>query len=370
MKIKFLQGDDIISKSKEQMEQWISSGVEGVMILSCDKNAIEKEEYDAIIPKDFPVFGGVFPQIIYENKNYDQGILLVGLPHKPEIKIIENISDLNVSFDEVLDEDILDHDYKTMFVFVDAFSNRIGGLISGLFNSYGLEINFIGGGAGSLEMIQKPCVFTNQGVLEDAAVLASISNTSSIGVKHGWEDLSGPYKVSHSEGNTIHMLDNRPAFDIYKNIVEKDVGKTIDAENFFEVAKAYPFGISKIGAEKVVRDPIVLGENGELVCVGEVPKNAFVHILKGKPENLIKASHQALDIANTSCNSDRSVTFFIDCISRVLFLGDDFQEELNVVNENDALLFGALTLGEIANNGSEYLEFFNKTAVVALINEL
>ncbi|HEY8905633.1 MAG TPA: FIST C-terminal domain-containing protein, partial [Rhodoferax sp.] len=63
----------------------------------------------------------------------------------------------------------------------------------------------------------------------------------------------------------------------------------------------------------------------------------------------------------------RESLFFIDCISRVLFLGPDFPKEMVAVNTGQPLI-GALTLGEIANNGSDFLEFFNKTAVVGLID--
>ena len=63
----------------------------------------------------------------------------------------------------------------------------------------------------------------------------------------------------------------------------------------------------------------------------------------------------------------------VDCISRVLFLEDKFEEELNNVSSaikkdfSDAEISGALTLGEISSyNG--YLEFLNKTLVVGLFS--
>ncbi|MEI7446985.1 MAG: FIST C-terminal domain-containing protein, partial [Burkholderiales bacterium] len=58
---------------------------------------------------------------------------------------------------------------------------------------------------------------------------------------------------------------------------------------------------------------------------------------------------------------------FIDCVSRVLFLGDAFDRELRSVVRDDVPTIGALTLGEIANAGRSFLEFHNKTAVVALM---
>ena len=59
---------------------------------------------------------------------------------------------------------------------------------------------------------------------------------------------------------------------------------------------------------------------------------------------------------------------FIDCISRVLFLEKDFEKELAAVYDPKYPLFGALTIGEIANNKHDYLEFYNKTSVVGSFN--
>jgi hypothetical protein len=56
-----------------------------------------------------------------------------------------------------------------------------------------------------------------------------------------------------------------------------------------------------------------------------------------------------------------------DCISRALFLEDRLGEELAAA-AGGGDLFGAMTLGEIANSSRAYLEFYNKTAVVALLS--
>ena len=64
----------------------------------------------------------------------------------------------------------------------------------------------------------------------------------------------------------------------------------------------------------------------------------------------------------------------IDCISRILFLEDEFQIELNEIikvlraKHNNISISGALTLGEISSYGKGYLEFYNKTCVVGLFN--
>ena len=45
---------------------------------------------------------------------------------------------------------------------------------------------------------------------------------------------------------------------------------------------------------------------------------------------------------------------------------DEFQQELDIVTKESDNLIGAMTLGEIANTGKEYLEFYNKTAVIGV----
>ena len=94
-----------------------------------------------------------------------------------------------------------------------------------------------------------------------------------------------------------------------------------------------------------------------------------MHVLHGEAESLLAAAATTVEKAKASFGSARpelAVRMFIDCISRVLFIGDDFVHELEAVDRGEPL-FGALTLGEIANSGHEYLEFFNKTSVMAVI---
>jgi hypothetical protein len=254
-----------------------------------------------------------------------------------------------------------------MFIFVDGLSTGIGGLIEVLFNQFGLEINYIGGGAGSLTLRNQPCIISNLGLLQDSAVLALTELPSSIGVAHGWKPISDAFKVTEAKGNRIITLDWRPAFEVYREVVEKHSGLSFHLMPFFDIAKAYPFGIAKLDAEMVVRDPMQ-EDLGELVCVGEVPQGAFVHILYGRPDTVIEAAGHALKLAQLDYAGGKpGLMLFVDCISRVLFLGEDFHQEINAVASEEIPMVGALTLGEIANNGREYLEFYNKTSVIGLL---
>ncbi len=347
--------------------------VKSVLIMACDENDFTKDSIDHTLKKSSKeVFGGIFPEIIYYKEKLSKGTIFAGLTKEANIVEITNLSDLESDFESELEKKAEKiSESKTLFVFVDGLAKRISSLIEALFNTYGLGYNYIGGGGGSLSFIQKPCIFSNNGLLMDSAVIVGMDINSGIGVNHGWETISRAYKVTESDKNVIKTLDWEPAFQVYRKDVEKHSKKKFTDTNFFDIAKGYPFGLSKIGTEKIVRDPISLGEDDSLICVGEVPEGGYINILFGEEESLVRAAHDALlsskDAFGPSTGS--KTTLFIDCISRVLFLGDNFGKELEVVHEDNVPMIGALTIGEIANSGSDYLEFYNKTSVIALLED-
>ena len=59
----------------------------------------------------------------------------------------------------------------------------------------------------------------------------------------------------------------------------------------------------------------------------------------------------------------------MDCISRFLFLAERFDDELAAYDHEEVPVIGTLSMGEIANHGQEYLEFYNNTSVVAVLSE-
>ena len=369
MKIEYFPSTEIEALEKQLSVFASDSEIQCIQLLACDANNYSPAKLDPVLRSvDTAIFGGIFPAVIFNKRKYDTGFVLAGFKTAPVINVLENLSSPDIKMDEeIMKFAKLYAESKTLFVFVDGFSERINAFIESLFTIFGLQQNYLGGGAGSLSLQQKPCLLTNQGVKQDCAILTGIPLESGIGVKHGWESISGPYKVTLAEKTVIKELDFKPAFDIYREAVEKHSGKSFTPDNFFDIAKGYPFGINKIDAEKVVRDPLSVGKDHSLICVGEVEAGSFVDILSGKNETLIDAAAQAMQTALLNKNgAPEHCIFFADCISRVLFLENDFNTELEAVlsNYSEVPLYGALTIGEIANNGKEYLEFYNKTSVI------
>jgi len=348
--------------------------IKSLLIFSCDGNQFSPETVNPVLTRiGLPVFGGIFPAIIYAGEKLELGSLVVGFHTDVNVVIIDGLSDVQADYVSQLDDNIKDlGNIKTVFSFVDGFSRRINAFVNSMFTVLGLECNYLGGGAGSLSMMQKPCLFTNDGLVQDKAVLALLAIPSGVGVSHGWQSISGPYRVTEADHNLIRTLDWKPGFAVYQDAIMTHSKTRITEDNFFNIAKSYPFGIAKLDSERIVRDPVKIMDDGAIMCVGEVPEGSFVDILHGNVQSLIKAAGRAgeLSVESYPGRSENAFRVFIDCISRVLFLGDRFEEEINAVWDRTQVLFGACTIGEIANSGSGFLEFYNKTAVVGILEAM
>lgn len=336
--------------------------VQGLMLLVADGCLPDVDRVDQVLQEVVtPVFGGVFPQVLYQGECHTDGIVVAGLSVEPAVSVVPDLSDPGTSFEQHLPGTVPEG--GTAFVLVDAFSTRVEEFVSQLFTTYGVNATYLGGGAGSMDMEQRPCLLTDDGVLEDAALFATVDVSTSVGVRHGWEEIAGPLRVTGADGPRLSELNGEPAFSVYRRIVEDDAGTTIETDDFFDVAKMYPFGIRRLDGEMIVRDPFEVTDDGTLTCFGAVSEDAFLHVLKGREQSLVDAAGEAYSEA-ASKNDSGDVLFF-DCISRVLYLEDAFGRELDAVGGAGSPQLGALTLGEIANDGEGHLDYYNKTAVVA-----
>ncbi len=335
----------------------------------------EKEIIPALIEQlnkmDLAFFGGIFPNLIHGTEKKEKGLLLKVIPTITEPILIKDIHQDNIQLPEILNQLPKDNKQLSALLFVDGLAPNISIFLERLYNHLGNSFKYIGGGAGSLSLEQQPCLFNKDGFFENAAILCPSSLQANIGIQHGWETIYGPMIATKTDKNTVIELNWQKAFDIYKEVIAQHDERKFEDDNFFDIAKGYPFGMFKENAEAVVRDPISVNEEGHLICVGEVPENSILHILKGQKDNLINAASLAAKKCQPDMINNPFQPIVFDCISRVLFLEDNFSEELQAIkkelpSENDTI--GALTLGEIASHGHGYIEFFNKTIVVGLLH--
>ena len=342
---------------KEFQENFLTK--EGTFLLlvaeECDFSYTQLQE------SSLQCYGAIFPEIIYGKNHYKTGLIVVELATKP--LCIENIGDTHKiqQYKQELEEK------TSLFVAIDGLSDSIDSFLFSLFEVINEECLLFGGGAGKMTLQQENVIFTPDGIYKDAALLVDLKSKISLGVKHGWEQLKGPFVATSSRKNILDKIDYNNAFDTYREVVENDSGVKFTKDNFFELSKSYPLGIITLDNEVIVRDPIMM-HDGSLVLVGAMPQNSVISILKGKKENLLLAAKDAAQVALAEQKSP-DLIFMVDCISRVLYLEDAFDEEIASVKKitGDRPLLGVLSLGEIANSSKNYIDFYNKTCVVGAL---
>ena len=350
---------------------------EALLVLVAEKDAPDLEALaDGLRERVDRFFGGLFPAVTDGHRKRDSGFVALAVPLLGEPCLVRDLSSapgLPRALGDALGE-VGPGRKPTAFTLVDGLSAGIEPFLRRIYDELGNSVAYLGGGAGSLSLEQRPCVFSAEGVFADAALVALSPQTCSLGVRHGWLPIAGPLVATRTHRNRIEQLNWEQAFPVYRRIVEADSRRPFRRDRFFELAREYPFGLFRDEQETVVRDPIQVDEDGALVCVGSVPENSVLHIMKGVPERLIEAAAEAARDAARPRPGRMMQSLLIDCISRAIFLGERFEDELDAVRAALAATgapapVGALTLGEISCRGDGYLEFYNKTAVVGVLHE-
>lgn len=352
------------------LQKTADDGAKSIMVLSADSDAYTAAALDPILTSlSVPVFGGVFPCVIFEGRVHETGSIVIGLNQALSTHVLSGLSDPHTDFIQQLEALSDDHQFgETLFVVVDGFGLRISALFQDLYEIFGQHHAFLGGGAGSLRLTRKPCIYSNQGLLEDVALLVDFPFIKSIAIEHGWEAMAGPFVVTSAQNTTVEAIDFSPAFDVYKSVIETSEPVSFDKTDFFDIAKNFPVGMTRYGGDFVVRDALSV-DHGAINFVGEIPENQEIYVLRGNNRQLIEA---AIRCAHSASESEQgpimSLTF--DCASRWLYLQDDFQKEIDSIAAefpSNCNNIGVLCAGEVAGNGQCALEFHNKTVTIGAV---
>lgn len=346
---------------RQLFEQVMLDKPRAVMLLCCDEDIDFKTLFDPFLKAiDVPVFGGIFPALLMDKQTLEKGVVAVGLNVDVNVKVKRKLADAQQN-----ENTFVDAGGKSMLVLVDGLSRNIDYTLNQLFEKVGSRSVIFGGGAGSLSFEQKPCLLTNDGVICDAMVTIEMNDKWDVAIGHGWDVLEGPFLANKVDDTIIQELNFEPAMDVYRRVIEAHDGRKFADHDFFDIAKAYPFGLQKLDNDLLVRDPVTyVGK--DLVCVGNIPEGSMLYILKGYIPNLINAAVNAID--TNQFNGAQKHALMFDCIGRKLFMDEKSNCEIEQIKEHvgpDCSVLGAFALGEIASLSNGTISFHNKTAITA-----
>jgi hypothetical protein len=304
-----------------------------------------------------PVFGGVFPSVIFGTDVLEVGHVVLGLASRARIGLVQGLSDVEFAAEAAVAAAVDATDpHGTTFLFVAGGAQRIEGVLRSVYDHLGADRCYLGGGCGVLDDLDRPSVVSPEGIHRDALVVASVREPSSVAVALGWRPVAGPFTVTASAGTLVRELDFAPASDVFhEHLRRRDDGRA-------GPAPARALGVSSLTGELVVRDVIGASDTG-LSCVGEVPSFGRVYLLEGDAPQLVAAAAEGA----RSLESVPGPRLVLDCVSRVGVLGSSVIDELRALRgaTGAASTAGAWTVGEIAGGQGQPIAFLNKSLVVA-----
>ncbi|HFU74405.1 MAG TPA: hypothetical protein ENK65_02505 [Helicobacteraceae bacterium] len=304
--------------------------------------------------------GSLVPHIITNNTLHESGILEIIFD--PEEAVTFHLFDMSKPLQKKFKEN------STLIMFADALTQRFE-LFTEALNATLTTQSLFGSGVGSRSFIPMPVIFEKDTLFAEHVLIAEIDNNIQVGVQHGWEPLYGPLVVTKTEGTIIKEINHEPAYKLYARTLQEMANVTLKKDDFFNVAKAYPLGIlSYAESEFVVRDPLGPTDDEGLLLINSIPENETVYIMQGQAHNLINSAQENASL--TLKSTQNWINLLFDCISRVLYMENEFEKELQAIStaSDDTPCVGITSLGEITNVGFESVKIFNKTNLLGVIN--
>ncbi|MDP2827668.1 MAG: FIST N-terminal domain-containing protein [Sulfuricellaceae bacterium] len=319
--------------------------------------------------------GGIFPALITPQGFSGEGVWLLRLDEMvpafllPELnvgepeaakKIAKAVESALAAFDASAAK-------PTLYLIFDGLIPNISTILDGLYLRLADRVNYAGANAGSETFQPMPCAFDGERIIDNGVLGVLLPGNATTILEHGYPAPGRVMTATSTEGNRILSIDWRSAFDAYQEIIKAEYGIDLTRENFYQYAVHFPFGILRTSDEVVVRIPVALADDGSLFCVGEVPENAMLVLLRAPTADAghcITHLAKEIDAANGPLLNRRLLTFY--CAGRHMHLGEDAARELAELNVQTgaAIMAGALSLGEIGSTHEWGYPMFHNAALV------
>ncbi|WP_412478678.1 FIST signal transduction protein [Azonexus sp. IMCC34839] len=324
-----------------------------------------------------PLLGAIFPALISDAAFVTSGIWLLRVPQMPPHFLLEDMDappfDAGQRMGEAIKSALRhsgDHEAQhVLFMIFDGMLPAIGSALINLHTTFDRQLPCSGINAGSETFQPMPCLFDNTRLLGNAVIGMILPENTRFAVEHGYPVAKTIMRATSTLGNRIDKIDGRPAMTVYQEVIKAEFGIELTHQNFYDYAVHYPFGVVT-ALDVLVRIPVAFDEDGSIFCVGEVPPNSVLRLLRAPTlaeSNCV--DRLAVDLkapGHQTPGGQNILTFY--CAGRRMHFGEESAYELaNLQAATGAhQLIGALTLGEIDSSHDLHIPRFHNASVVCL----
>lgn len=267
---------------------------------------------------------------------------------------------------------VQDAPHRVLLLLTDGLAGDQQEIVRGAYATLGAGTRLVGGCAGDGLRMQQTHQLHGDEVLTDAVVTAGIGSQAplGIGVEHGWRPVGARLLVTASNGSRVLRLDDRPALDVYLDVVGAPEEARRDRDAFTRFAMTHPLGLERRAGTEVRFISGADFDDRSLQCIANVPQGELAWVMEGDEQSVLDATDTACGAALDQLDGSDPVGLLVfDCIARRGVLGEGgIDQEVMRIRERfpTAPLAGFYTYGEFARvEGTR--GFHNQTLVVLAV---
>lgn len=271
---------------------------------------------------------------------------------------------------------------KLFILLPDGMTGNGAAIVEGVQSVLGKNFPIIGGSLGDDYRFEKTYEYYQDQVLTDSVVGLGLWGDFSygFGIKHGWETVGLPMKVTKAKGTLLQEVNGKPALTIYQEHFGKEASDLI-REPLARMAYTYPLGQKVEGSDELlIRDPVIANEKGEITMASAIPEGTEIYLMIGDRDRAIQAAKDAAHTAVQQLEGHpaRFVIMF-NCMARNKLLGvrcsEENQSVQDIVSEaiaKEVPMIGFYTYGEqgplLGKKGTPAY-FHNETMTLLVVGE-
>jgi len=305
------------------------------------------------------VFAAAFPAVIANSGFESEGVVLLGMTQMPRWSVLRDVTQDATLAAQTLAECVGDVDGDRLFLFCDAMLPNIASFLDALYAQLGDAVSYSGVNAGSETFQPMPCLLVNGEWISGAMLALLLPNRDKLVLAHHYQLPQHALMATGVTGNHIQSIDWRPAFEVYAELLAQVSDQQVTRDNFYQLAVHFPFGILRADGDTLIRIPVALGDDGSLWCVGEIPENALLTVVKAVDVGSLQTVDALAQVSRLVSAEHCLLTFY--CAGRRMHLAAAADDELMalIARVSPVPVFGALSLGEIGSSEGGYPLFHN-----------
>jgi hypothetical protein len=246
------------------------------------------------------------------------------------------------------------------------------------------QLPIAGGSAGDDGKYKQTFQYSPEGVLSSSVGMVVLHGALNyaVGVRHGWNAISGPKKVTKASGTVIQEIDNKPAIALYEEFIGAEQAATLKEVTLATLALSYPLGIKdSTSGEMLLRAPFYVDATGSITCGGEVLEGSEVQLMMGTKESAVDAARHSAEQALAALGTTPKAAIIFSCHVRdTLYASrEQSKKEIDAIQEvigHTVPLAGFYTYAEQApiNDANYNIKMcnnvnHNETIVIVLLGE-